>query len=484
MDNRATSAKVARFDGMSALSETLGDWAVGPRPLFRQLARAIASAVERGTLARGTRLPSERTLARALIISRGTAVAAYDLLVADGLVERRASSGTYVLGAGALGLPAGREGSALVHRLVDRSAADSSVIDLSISVLHDAGGLPDALVSTADLLTVRPETGYSPWGLPGLRSAIAGHVTGWGLPTTANEVVITTGAQQAISAAAACWVRPGDAVVVDDPTYPGAVSAFVQAGAHLVGLPVDRHGIRPADLRTALASRPALVYLQSTLHSPTGVVLAEGRREELAAIVTASRVPLVEDLALADLAWERRPPPIAAFCPDASVVVVGSLSKLFWGGLRVGWARANEAIALRFARVKATHDLGSSAVGQLLAERLLRSDDLESFAVRRRLLMRHRYGILAGALRAQLPDWTWPEPSGGLSVWVRLPAMAGETFAQIAVRHGVAVATSRALSASGNHDDCIRISFSGPPDVLLEGVDRLAAAWRAASPGR
>ncbi len=478
MDNSATSAKLARLEGLAALREALGDWAVGPRPLFRQLARAIASAVERGTLARGTRLPAERTLAGALIVSRGTAVAAYDLLVADGLVERRGGSGTYVLGPGALGLPVGREGSALVHRLVDRSASDSSVIDLSISVLHDAEGLPEASVSTADLLTVRPETGYSPWGLGGLRAAIAAHVCRWGLATTADEVVVTTGAQQAISAAAACWVRPGDVVVVDDPTYPGAVSAFAQAGARLLGLAVDRHGVRPDDLRAALASRPALVYLQSTLHSPTGVILAADRREELAAILTASRVPLVEDMALADLAWDRCPPPIAAFCPHASTVVVGSLGKLFWGGLRVGWARANEAIALRFARVKATHDLGSSAVSQLLAERLLTSDSRESFTVRRRLQMQRHYEIMAGALRAQLPDWSWPEPAGGLSLWVRLPEASAENFAQVALRHGVAVATSRALSVSGDHGDRIRISFSGPPDVLGEGVSRLAAAWQ------
>ena len=467
------------MEGLAALTDVIGDWAVGPRPLFRQLARAIASAVERGALAGGTRLPAERGLAEALIVSRGTAVAAYDLLVADGLVERRGGSGTFVAARGALGLPAGREGSALVHRLVDRSTSDSSVIDLSISVLHDAKGLPDVRVSTADLLAVRPETGYSPWGLGGLRAALADRVSAWGLPTTAEEVVVTTGAQQAISAAAACWVRPGDAVLVDDPTYPGAVSAFLQAGARLVGLPVDRHGVRPADLRAALAARPALVYLQSTLHSPTGALLAADRREELAAIFTSSRVPLVEDLALADLSWVRSPPPIAAFCPDASVVVVGSLGKLFWGGLRVGWARAGEAIALRFARVKATHDLGSSAVSQVMAERLLGSDDVERFAVRRRLQMRRHYEILADALRAQVPDWSWPEPSGGLSVWAELPGASGESFAQVALRHGVAVATSRALSVSGGHGDRIRISFSAPPEELAEGVSRLAAAWHA-----
>jgi DNA-binding transcriptional MocR family regulator len=479
MANRATSAKLARSDSVAALSDELGDWSVGPGPLFRQLARAIASAVERGTLARGTRLPAERALAAAVLVSRGTAVAAYDLLVADGFVERRRGSGTFVLGAETLGLPAGREGSALVHRLVDRSATDSPVIDLSISVLHDAGMLPNVSVSTVELPAVRPATGYSPWGLPGLRAAIATHVSGWGLETTAQQIVVTTGAQQAISAAAACWVRPGDTVVVDDPCYPGAISAFLQAGARLAGLPVDGDGVRPDSLRAALADRPALVYLQSTVHSPTGAILSEGRRREIASIVTATRTPLVEDLALADLAWGRpAPPPVAAFCPDASVVVVGSLSKLFWGGLRVGWARASEGLALRFARVKATHDLGSSAISQLLAERLLSAAPAAAFAERRRHQLRSRYEVLAESLRARLPAWSWREPAGGMSVWVRLPCSDAPAFAQVGLRHGVAVATAAALSAGGGPGDRVRISFSGPPDSLEEGVERLAAAWR------
>src|SRR5207248_257093 len=105
MPNRANSAKVARDAGVRSLLDAIGDWAVGPGPLFRQLARAVAGSVERGELAKGTRLPAERTLAEALVVSRGTAVAAYDLLVSDGLVERVRGSGTFVLGAGALGLP-------------------------------------------------------------------------------------------------------------------------------------------------------------------------------------------------------------------------------------------------------------------------------------------------------------------------------------------------------------------------------------------
>ena len=190
-------------------------------------------------------------------------------------------------------------------------------------------------------------------------------------------------------------------------------------------------------------------------------------------------MPLLEDLALADLAWGPAPPPIAAYALDASVAVVGSLSKRYWGGLRLGWVRAPAALAVRFARVKATQDLGSSAVSQILAERLLRAPDREQRAARERLCaeLRGRYDTLAAALADQLPDWRWDAPAGGLSIWVQLPTPTAETFAQRALRHGVAVATAPALSPSGAHPDRLRLSFSGPASELVESVKRLASAW-------
>ena len=368
-----------------------------------------------------------------------------------------------------------------MHRLVDRSAGPSTIIDLSLSVHHDVARLPPVELRGADLAAVEPDTGLSPWDLGGLRAAIADHVTGWGLPTTADEVVITTGAQQAISAAAACWLRPGDTVVVEDPTYPGAIAAFAQAGADLVGIGVDRGGARVDELAAALERRPALVYLQSTVQSPTGSILREGRRREIARLVTAARVPLLEDLALADLAWGPAPPPIASYCPDASVAVVRSLSKLLWGGLRIGWVRAPAGLAVRFARVKATHDLGSSAVSQVLAERLLRSLHApgSTYVDELRGDLRARYETLSLALSERVPGWTWDPPAGGLSIWVRLPSDSAEAFAQVALRHGVAVATAPALSPSDRHRDRIRLSFSGPGPLIEEGAGRLAGAWRA-----
>jgi len=470
MSDRATFGEVDRSRTTRAAEvrrvvDELGDWSLGGGPLFRRLAVALSRLLERGALPEGARLPSERALAAALSVSRGTAVAAYDLLVGDGLVERRQGSGSYAVGSAAIGLPAGREGSGLVARLVDASAGPADVVDLSLSVLQDPGGLPSAAVTTEDLARAAPDTGYSPWGLRGLREAIADRLGDAGLPTTAEQVVVTAGAQQAISLAASCWVRPGDGVVVDDPTYPGALSAFTAAGARL---------------STSLDGHPALVYAQPSIQSPTGTVMSRHQRDVLAQAVVDARVPLVEDMALTGLAWERLPEPVAARIPDHPVAVVGSLSKLLWGGLRLGWVRAPEPVALRFARVKATHDLGSSVVGQLLAERLLRHPLLDTFLAERNAELRRRYTALSDALRSELPDWTWDEPHGGLSLWVRLPEPTADAFAQVALRHGVAVATAEALSAHpARHRDHLRLSFAGPADDLRVGVRRLREAWRA-----
>jgi len=349
------------------------------------------------------------------------------------------------------------------------------VVDLSLSVLPDAVGLPRVGVTTDDLAAMVPATGYSPWGAPGLRAAVAAHVCDWGLPTRPDHVVITAGAQQGISAAAACWLRPGDSVVVEDPCYPGAIAAFTQAGARLIGIPVDGGGVRVDALETALAARPALVYLQPTVHSPTGVVLSSARRLRVAELIRATRIPLVEDLALADLCFEPAPAPVAALCPDASVAVVGSLSKALWGGLRLGFVRAAEPLALRFARVKATGDLGTSAVSQILAERLLAASPAPWRA--RVPELRRRYAVLAAALARRLPAWEHDPPAGGLSVWVGLGGVDAELFARVALAHGVAVATCGPLSVSDGHRDRIRLSFAAPDAVLEEGVARLRAAW-------
>jgi DNA-binding transcriptional MocR family regulator len=187
----------------------------------------------------------------------------------------------------------------------------------------------------------------------------------------------------------------------------------------------------------------------------------------------------VEDVALAALGRAGRRPPalVAAALGDHPTVVVGSLSKELWAGLRVGYARAPGPVAGRLARIKATQDLGSSAAGQLLASRLLAHPDTPAFLARRNAQLDERRTALVGHLRTHLPAWEADEPAGGLSLWVRLPTPDAERVAHVALRHGVAVATAEGLAPAGGHPDRLRLSFALPEPLLAEGVARLAAAW-------
>ena len=194
-----------------------------------------------------------------------------------------------------------------------------------------------------------------------------------------------------------------------------------------------------------------MVYLIPTHHNPTGLVMPAEARRRVAAIAAAHPDTLfVDDMTLAELPLHDGPriPPLAALGPDQpNLVSVGSLSKLYWGGLRTGWIRGSEGLIARLAAAKAAADQGSTAFQQATVAALLRGQH-EIIVKWRGEWLRTRYDALAGALRASLPGWTWPEPDGGLCVWARLPGQADSSaFAQAALRQGVALVPGRLLSA-------------------------------------
>jgi DNA-binding transcriptional MocR family regulator len=278
-------------------------------------------------------------------------------------------------------------------------------------------------------------------------------------------------------------VRPGDIVVVDDPTYPGVLSAFAAAGATVRTVPVDRDGVVLSAMEEALADGPALVYVQSGPHSPTGGRLSAHRRRVIARLLADRRVPLVEDVALTTVDWSGVAPlpPVAAHIPDHPAAAVGSFSKQFWAGLRVGFVRAPTPVAARLVRVKATHDLGSSTVSQAMALALLDHPHHDRAIARRNADLAARASLLVALLAEQLPSWRCTVPAGGLSLWVQLPEPVAARFADAALRHGVAVATADGLSTTTQHRDRLRLTFAVPEADLRAAAERLAAAWAAAT---
>jgi DNA-binding transcriptional MocR family regulator len=230
--------------------------------------------------------------------------------------------------------------------------------------------------------------------------------------------------------------------------------------------------------RTATQTAPALVYLVPSFHNPTGCLMPEGARREVAELAEARGVPVVEDESLAELTFGAEPPPpIAAFAPRAPVFTVGSMSKLYWGGLRVGWVRGPRPLIMRLTRFKVAADLSGSLLGQALAARLLARRD-EVVRMRRRESQR-RFECLARLVREQLPEWSWTAPAGGLTLWVRLPTASAEELARVAPQHGVSIVPGPVHSPSRGFGDRLRLPYVMDEATLAEGVARLARAWQA-----
>ncbi len=463
-----------------ALADLLGRWPTADGALYRLLAARLGRLADTGELPAGVRLPPERALAAALSVSRNTVALAYQVLRDEGMAASRQGSGTRLV--------PHRTTPAAVHRangFFTGLLAGTSAFDLSLAAVDCAPQLAAALRDPGSVLSENERerltrgSGYLPYGLPELRSALASMLTTvHGIPTTADQVLVTSGAQQALDLLLRCEVSPGHPVVSEDPTYPGFIDALYRSGARPVGVPPGDVA-RLAD--AVAAHRPCVAYLIPTHQNPTGQVLPAAERHEIVALAARNPgVTFVDDMTVADLplagdGLAAGPPPLAALAPRlTNVVTVGSLSKTYWGGLRAGWVRAPEGIIARLAAAKSAADLGSPAFGQGLLAALVREQHEEIVAYRTDWA-RRRYQAIAAALAAHLPDWEWTPPAGGLTLWVRRPGDTDSTaFAQEALRRGVAVVPGRLLSVTADSSAWLRLAFTLPPDDLTIAVKALS----------
>jgi DNA-binding transcriptional MocR family regulator len=466
------------------LVSQLGAWSAGKGPLQRKLAHALIQTIRHGALTPGIRLPSERDLAQALTISRTTVVAAYETLREGGWVESRTGSGTWVsrsrvVAAARGAVQAGAlAASPLLGLLSARDGED--LVDLVLGAPLPLAGLPPHLFAlpAEDLAALVNDPRYYALGFPALRQAIASYYIRAGLATRPEQILVTNGSQQGISLCAGLYLERGDSALVEDPAYFGALDAFRAAGARIMGVALEADGVAPATLRQRIiATSSRLAYLTPTFQNPTGVLMPRAARKEIARIAADLGVPVIDDGTFLDLAFEGSPPPpVAAFAPDAPVITLGSLSKLIWPGLRIGWVRAPEAIVERLARLKSAIDLGCPLLTQAVSVRLL--GQMEMIRKLRWQQLKPRRDLLAALLRERLPGWEFRVPSGGLFLWVKLPRGDARELAQTALRHGVVILPGPLMSPTERYAGYVRIPFIAEPETLQTGVRRLAAAWR------
>jgi DNA-binding transcriptional MocR family regulator len=455
----------------SELARLLGAWE-GPGPSYAALAAGLRALVLDGRLPLRVRLPSERSLAETLGVSRTTTTAAYDLLRGEGFLESRRGSGSRVA------LPTG---GAVDRELEAVPGEREDAIDLTVAALPAPGAMVDAVErATRDLAGHLGGTGYDPVGLPTFRRAVAEHFAARGIPTTPEQIVVTSGAQHALTLLLDTLLAPGDPALVEVPSYPNALAAFRRSGARFVPSTLGEDGwnveLMAAQFRENV---PRLAYLIPDFQNPTGFLMGDDERRAVvdAARLAGAYVIADETFALLDLEpWRPRPQPMAAHDREGRVITAGSMSKSFWGGLRVGWIRCSPALARRLAKARPAIDLATAVFEQLIAEHLLRMSD-EILDERRRLLAERR-DALAAALREHLPEWRFRTPRGGLVMWAELDRPEAEALAAAAVREGVHIVPGPTFGVGGALDGRVRLPYTQAPDRLAEGIARLASARR------
>jgi len=351
--------------------------------------------------------------------------------------------------------------------------------------LFDAEGIAEAFRTVLAQDAERALQYSTTEGEPALRAALAQRTTVRGLPTTADDILVTTGSQQALSLLATALLEPGDTVLVEDPCYLAALQAFGFAGARVVPVPGDADGVDAEALEALVAQeRPKLLYTVPTFQNPTGRTMPAARRAAVAEAALRHGLWVVEDDPYGELRFEgERVPWIASYDGAADrVVLLGSFSKVMAPGLRLGWLRAPAALRRACAVAKQAADLHTPTVNQLAAARYLTDRDLDAHVARVAGVYRERRdAMLAGLADALPPGSTWSRPEGGMFLWARLPEPYDTTaLLPEVVRHDVAYVPGAPFYAGAPDRSTLRLCFvTQTPEEIGEGLRRLGEGLKS-----
>ena len=359
-----------------------------------------------------------------------------------------------------------------------------------------AGGLPapelfprDAIASlAAELLRSRGEVAlqYSPTeGYPPLREKIAARMNAiWGTRLSPDEILITTGSQSGLDLTAKLFLDEGDAVLCESPTYLGATMAFNVFRPRWVEIPTDDDGMQPEALERALRSekRVKLLYTVPNFQNPSGRTWSAERRRRLAALALRYNVPVIEDNPYGELCYDGTTPPCIQTLDEAGLVIsLGTFSKIFCPGLRIGWIAAKRRYIDRYVILKQASDLHSSTLDQMLTAAYLEAHDIEKDLTVKRRVYGSRRDAMVEALEREMPEGVrFTRPRGGLFLWVELPATVdSRILLDLCLKRNVAFVPGGAFFPVEERRNTLRLNFSNmPEDRIREGIGRLAECLR------
>lgn len=457
------------------------------RALFAQIREHVRDLIARGVLLPGMRLPPVRALAEQLGVNQITVAKAYRDLVDKKLIEGRRGGGTFVCAFDS-------------QTIVDR-AAENTARPLLAERLFELARAPGVIAFTSNYPTVdnalvefrdcvsfaaanRLDSCFhydSPVGRPALRQQIELYLKAQDIETDADNILVTSGAQQAIDLAVRALVPQGAPVVVERPAYYGALNALRGVRARILDVPLDDDGMNLDALKDHLArERPRLIYTNPTFHNPAGVTMSLEKRRALLALAREYGVVVLEDDHSSELRFSGKPvPAIRALANENDPVLYArGFGKVFLPGSRLGYLVVPDALRRKLLMAKAHTDLHSNSFMQeAVACYLERKTYPNVLKELRDKYGRHQRLLYEGLVAGMPPGTTVSRPEGGLSLWLTLPegADVSELYFR-AVRRGVAFVAGEVFYASQSHSRSLRISFGlNRPEELHEGVERLCS---------
>lgn len=463
-------------------------------PIYRQVAKYFEELIIQGELSPGQLLPPERKLANLYGVNRSTITVAYEELRSTGLIQTTQGSGTRVSeqlwGVFPRRVPNWHQytsrgafiPTAPIIKKIRAVSQDPCIINLARGELS-----PDLYptVTVERLLqNISPITplGYAdPQGELTLRQSLSAHLsTNYGISATANQILITSGAQQGLHLVTQCLLSPGDSIALEGPSYAYSLPLFSSAGLRLIRLPVDDKGLQPEEIPSLFRKHKIrMIFANPTYQNPTGTVLSLERRKRLLQICEELRIPIIEDNAYGAIGLENSVPPptlIALNQGGGTVLHIGSLSKSAAPGFRIGWVVGPQSVVRRLADAKEQMDFGTSTITQQLANQYLTSDAWNDHVDWLLTVLKNRRDRMLRALELYLESFaSWKVPIGGYHIWCKLKeSVSEELLLEAATRNGVVFMPGGVFGAEKGF---VRFTFArATEEDIEEGIHRTAKA--------
>ncbi len=474
-------------------------------PLYHQIVTQVREMIGRGALRIGDRLPANRELAKTLGVNRSTVATAYDELTADGLITSRVGSGTFVFG-----LPSAREhgvepeprrpsplpwsalladqqrdewmgGMTDLHARKDAISLSYALPASELFPVDDFRRSVDRVLreEAPGLLQLGAGAGYAP-----LQQYLASYMARAGVSTEPDEILITNGCQQSLDLIHRILVRPGEEVVLENPTYPGAISVFCGRQAKFISVPVGDNGLDLDVLEDMLAQRrPKLIYLVPSFHNPTGATMDTASRRRLIELAARHRTPIIEDDIYRELRYDGAAhPPLKAFDQYGLVIYINSFSKVGFPGLRVGWIVAPRIVIDHLNAVKQRTDLHTNLLAQAAICDFARHGLLAKHIKRCVKAYAQRRDAMLDALDRWFPEEaSWNKPEGGMAIWVKLPELLDSSrILSQAIEQKVTFSPGGRFFACSPQLNTMRLAFTmASPSSIEEAIRRLSVVIKA-----